>query len=60
VPDDNLLLNLTPSEVTIIRSALRLQQDTHKRNDFRALEVAVGDLRDKISNALVDIALTRV
>lgn len=60
MPDDNLLLNLTPSEVTIIRSALRLQQDTHKRNDFRALEVAVGDLRDKISNALVDIALTRV
>jgi hypothetical protein len=60
VPDDNLLLNLTPSEVTIIRSALRLQQDTHKRNDFRALEVAVGDLRDKISNTLVDIALTRV
>lgn len=60
MPDDNLLLNLTPSEVTIIRSALRLQQDTHKRNDFRALEVAVGDLRDKISNTLVDIALTRV
>jgi len=60
VPDDNLLLNLTPSEVTIIRSALRLQQDTHKRNDFRALEVAVGELRDKISNTLVDIALTRV
>ena len=60
MPDDNLLLNLTPSEVTIIRSALRLQQDTHKRNDFRALEVAVGELRDKISNTLVDIALTRV
>lgn len=59
MPHDNLLLNLTPSEVTIIRSALRLQQDTHKRNDFRALEIAVGELRDKISNTLVDIALTK-
>jgi hypothetical protein len=51
---DNLLLDLTPSEVTIIRSALRAEQEQHKRNDFRALEVGVAELRNKISNAIMD------
>lgn len=60
MPDDNLLLELTPSEIQIIRLALRLQQDNHKRNDFRALEIAVGELRDKINNTLVELALTKV
>jgi hypothetical protein len=51
---DNLLLDLTPSEVTIIRSALRTEQEGHKRNDFRTLELAVQDLRNKISDAMID------
>ena len=53
---DNLLLDLTPSEVTIIRSALRTEQEGHKRNDFRTLELAVQDLRNKISDAMIDNA----
>jgi hypothetical protein len=53
-PAENLLLNLPPSEVQIIRSALRLQQDSHKRNDFKALESAVMNLRDKITNAMLE------
>lgn len=53
---DNLLLDLTPSEVTLIRSALRSEQEGHKRNDFRTLELAVQDLRNKISDALIDHA----
>lgn len=51
---DNLLLDLTPSEVQIVRLALRLQQDSHKRNDFKALESAVVTLRDKITNAMLE------
>jgi hypothetical protein len=51
---DNLLLDLTPSEVAIIRSALRTEQEGHKRNDFRTLELAVQDLRNKISDAMID------
>jgi hypothetical protein len=51
---DNLLLDLTPSEVTIIRSALRTEQERYKRNDFRALEVGVAELRNKISDAMID------
>jgi hypothetical protein len=51
---DNLLLDLTPSEVTIIRSALRTEQELHKRNDFKALELGVQELRNKISNAMIE------
>jgi hypothetical protein len=53
---DNLLLDLTPSEVTLIRSALRTEQDRHKRSNFVALEVSVQDLRNKISDAMIDHA----
>ena len=51
---DNLVLELSPSEVQIVRLALRLQQDSHKRNDFKALESAVLNLRDKITNAMLE------
>lgn len=54
--NDNLLLDLTPSELNIIRQALRLQADTHKRNGFKILEQATNDLRDKVSNAMLDQA----
>lgn len=52
--NDNLLLDLTPKEVEIIRGALRTEQERHKRNDFKSLEIIVCDLRTKISNAILD------
>lgn len=51
---DNLLLDLTPREVEVIRMALRMQQDAHVRNDFKALILEVADLRSKIANAIID------
>jgi len=51
---DNLLLDLTPREVEVIRMALRHQQDTHKRNDFKTLVLEVEELRSKIANAIID------
>ena len=51
---DNLLLDLTPSELNITRQALRLQSDTHKRNGFKVLEQATNELREKINNAMLD------
>ena len=58
---DNLLLNLTPREVEVIRMALRQQEDNHKRNDFPHLLVEVQDLRSKIADMVIDNAreLTR-
>lgn len=53
--DTNLLLDLTPREVEVIRGALRLQQETHKRNDFKVLVIEVESLRSKISDAILDL-----
>jgi len=53
---DNLLLDLTNREVEVIRMALRVQEDTHKRNDFSHLLVEVQDLRSKIADAIIDNA----
>ena len=51
---DNLLLDLSPREVEVIRMALRQAQDTHQRNDFKVLVLEVADLRSKIVNAMID------
>jgi hypothetical protein len=53
--DTNLLLDLTPREVEVIRMALRLQEETHKRNDFKVLVIEVESLRSKISDAILDL-----
>lgn len=56
--NENLLLDLTPREVEVIRMALRQAQEAHKRNDFKVLELEIADLRSRISDAIMD--LTRV
>ena len=53
--DTNLLLDLSPREVEVIRMALRLQMETHKRNDFKVLVVEVENLRSKINDAILDL-----
>lgn len=53
--DTNLRLDLTPREVEVIRGALRLQQETHKRNDFKVLVIEVESLRSKISDTILDL-----
>jgi len=58
--DTNLLLDLTPREVEVIRMALRAQQDIHKRNDFKVLVVEVETLRSKIADAMLDLRKTLV
>ena len=52
--EKNLLLDLTPREVEVIRMALRAQEDNHKRNSFSALVIEVSMLRAKIADALLD------
>jgi len=58
--DTNLLLDLTPREVEVIRMALRAQQEIHKRNDFKVLVVEVETLRSKIADAMLDLRKTLV
>lgn len=52
--DMNLLLDLTPREVEVIRMALRAQEETHKKHGFPTLVIEVSMLRAKIADALLD------
>lgn len=52
---ENLLLDLTPRQVEVIRQALRLQESQHQRNDFKTLVSEVQDLRSYIGNAIIDM-----
>lgn len=54
---DNLLLNLTQREVEVIRMALRMQEDSHKRNDFPHLVLETQGLRSKIADMIIENAL---
>jgi hypothetical protein len=47
-------LELTLREIEIIRSALRQQEEQHKRNDFKHLMVEATELRSKISDIMLD------
>lgn len=47
-------LDLTDREVEVIRMALRLQEENHKRNDFQALVLEVADLRSKVNDFVLD------
>ena len=57
--NDNLLLDLTPREVEVIRMALRANEESHKKNGFSILVIEVSQLRGKISDALLDNNLAR-
>jgi hypothetical protein len=58
--DDDLILVLTPSELDTVRTALRNEQERYERHGFNGLKVAVANLRDKISNAMIDNAYNKV
>jgi hypothetical protein len=57
---DNLLLDLTPSEVDLIRTTLRNEEERHKRQGFIGLAQASADLREKINNAMIDSKMKAV
>jgi hypothetical protein len=57
--NENLLLDLTPREVEVIRMALRANEENHKKNGFSILVIEVSQLRSKISDALLDNKLAR-
>lgn len=54
---DNILLDLTPREVEVIRQALRAREDSHKRNDFKTLVLEAQALRSKINDIVIDDTL---
>ena len=54
--DDDFMLVLTPSEMEYLRTSLRNESDRLRKQGFTGLQKYVDNLRDKISNMLIDQA----
>lgn len=57
--NDDFLLVLTPSEMEYLRTSLRNESARLKREGFTGLQAYVDELRDKISNMMIDQAQAR-
>ena len=55
-----LLLDLTETEVEVLRQALRHHIEHYKRNDFRVLANRTQDLLTKVSDAIIDLNREKV
>lgn len=50
----------TEREYEVVRQALRLQEDNHKRNGFKVLVIECQDLRSRMSNIQIDKVMGKV
>ena len=50
----DLLLDLTETEVEVLRQALRHHVEHYKRNDFKVLANRTQDLLNKVNDAIID------
>lgn len=57
---NDYILVITPSELDTIRSALRAESDRCKRQGFEGLKTHTDNLRDKISNMMIEQTYTRL
>jgi hypothetical protein len=49
-----ITLELSDRELIVIRQALRTEEERHKRNDFRVLELEIQELRSKIADSVIN------
>lgn len=49
-----ITLELSDRELIVIRQALRTEEERHKRNDFKVLELEVQELRSKIADSVIN------
>ena len=57
--DDEFMIVLSVSEMDYLRTALRNESARLKREGFTGLQTYVDNLRDKVSNQMIDQAQTR-
>jgi len=56
---DTYAVEFSQRELDVIRGALRMLEESHKRNDFPALIMETQDLRSKVNDALIRENLNR-
>jgi hypothetical protein len=49
-----ITLELSDRELIVIRQALRTEEERHKRNDFKVLELEIQELRSKIADSVIN------
>ena len=50
------VIELNDRQIVVIRQALRLQEESHKRNGFPTLEAETSSLRSYIADLVIDNA----
>jgi hypothetical protein len=50
---DTITLDLTQREIDVVRSALRMLEENHRRNDFKTLVIEAEKLRSKVNDAVI-------
>jgi hypothetical protein len=46
-------VELSKHELDVIRTALRMLEESHKRNDFKVLALEAQELRSKVNDVLI-------
>ena len=47
-------VEFTESAWSAVMGALRMQEENHKRNDFKALVLEMQDIRSRMNDAMID------
>ena len=50
---DTYTVEFSQRELDVVRSAFRMLEESHKRNDFRALILETQELRSKVNDVLI-------
>ena len=56
VSPDDFIMVLTPSEMEYLRTSLRNESERLRKQGFTGLQKYVDNLRDKVSNMMIDQA----
>lgn len=57
--DEDFIITLTPNEMEYLRTSLRNESARLKREGFTGLQAYVDNLRDKVSNMMIEQAQDR-
>ena len=49
-----ITIDFSEREWIAVKGALRMQEESHKRNDFKALVLEMQDIRSRMNDAMID------
>jgi hypothetical protein len=52
-----MIIDISEREWSAIMGALRMQEESHKRNDFKALVLEMQEIRSRLNDVYIDSKL---